>query len=87
MAKNSEQPRKSPKGARGDKAAKRAQKLLGKAGDSKGRPTPTFQRAVLAAMRAQRPMVIAQLRLLTKKYPHDTPEELAQRLGRFYIGS
>ena len=87
MAKHPEEPKTSSKGARGDKAAKRAQKLLGKAVDSKGRPTPAFQRAVLAAMRAQRPMVIAQLRRLVKKYPHDTPEELAQRLGRFYIGS
>src|SRR5699024_5755095 len=87
LAKNSEQPRKSPKGARGEKAAKRAQKLLGKAVDSNGRPTPTLQRAVLAAMRAQRPLVIAQLRLRTKKYPHDTPEELAHRQGRFYVGS
>lgn len=68
-----------------EKAAKGAQKILGKAVDSKGRPTPAFQRAVLAAMRLQRPLVLSQLRRLVKKYPHDTPEELAQRLAKRYI--
>lgn len=71
----------------GDKAAKRAQKLLGKAVDAKGRPTPAFQRAVLSAMRWQRPLVISQLRRLTKKYPYDSPDELAQRLAKTYLGS
>lgn len=76
-----------PKGARGEKAAKRAQKVLGKAVDSKGKPTPAFQRAVLTAMRWQRPLVMAQLRRLTKKYPHDSPDELAARIGRYYVRS
>lgn len=78
---------KASKKARRDKNAKRAQKMLGKAVDAKGRPTPAFQRAVLAAMSVQRPVVIAELRRLTKKYPADSPEELAQRLARRYIGS
>ena len=75
------------KKARGDKAAKRAQKVLGSAVDAKGRPTPAFQRAVLSAMRWQRPLVVSQLRRLTKKYPYDSPEELAQRIGKIYLGS
>src|SRR5690625_7579564 len=61
--------------------------MLGKAVDAKGRPTPAFQRAVLAAMSVQRPVVIAELRRLTKKYPADSPGELAERLSRRYISS
>lgn len=38
-------------------------------------------------MRMQRPLVISELRRLTRKYPHDSPDELAQRLARRYIGS
>lgn len=87
MPKNNDTSHKPPKGARGDKAAKRAQKVLGKAVDSQGRPTPAFQRGVLAAMRWQRPLVISNLRRLTKKYPHDSPDELAQRIGRYYVRS
>lgn len=87
MPKNPENENAKSKGARGDKAARGAQKMLGKAVDAKGRPTPTFQRAVLAAMRVQRPLVISQLRRLTKKYPNDSPDELAQRLGDRYIRS
>jgi len=78
---------KASKKARRDKNAKRAQKMLGKAVDAKGRPTPAFQRAVLAAMSVQRPVVIAELRRLTKKYPADSPGELAERLSRRYISS
>jgi len=78
---------KAAKRARRDKAARRAQKMLSKAVDSKGRPKPAFQRAVLAAMRAQRPLVIANLRRLTKKHPHDSPGELAERMSRRYIAA
>lgn len=69
------------------KAAKGAQKFLGRAVDTKGRPTPAFQRLVLGAMSVQRPLVVAQLRRLTKKYPEATPGELAERLSRRYIAS
>src|SRR5699024_8530492 len=82
-----ESKRSDSKKPRGDKVAKRAQKVLGNAVDAKGRPTPTFQRAVLTAMRWQRPLVVSQLRRLTKKYPYDSPEELAQRIAKTYIGS
>ncbi|HJF13175.1 MAG TPA: hypothetical protein K8V32_00020 [Enteractinococcus helveticum] len=75
------------KRSRRDKAARNAQKILGKAVDSQGRPTPAFQRAVLGAMSVQRPLVIAELRRLTKKYPQDSPGELADRLSRRYIAS
>lgn len=78
---------KAAKRARRDKAARRAQKMLSKAVDSKGRPKPAFQRAVLAVMRAQRPLVIANLRRLTKKHPHDSPGELAERMSRRYIAA
>lgn len=87
MAKKSQDPKTPSGGRRSEKAAKNAQKMLGKAVDSKGRPTPAFQRAVLAAMRVQRPLVISQLRRLTRKYPHDSPDELAQRLARRYVRS
>lgn len=86
MPAESDRPKKK-KSFRSDRAAKNAQKMLGKAVDAKGRPTPAFQRAVLAAMRAQRPLVISQLRRLTRKYPHDTPDELAGRLAKRYISS
>ncbi|GAA4106533.1 hypothetical protein [Enteractinococcus coprophilus] len=75
------------KGARRDKTAREAQKMLGKAVDSKGRPTPAFRRAVLGAMNVQRPLVIAELRRMSKKYPDDSPGELAERLSRRYIAS
>lgn len=78
---------KAAKRARRDKAARRAHKMLSKAVDSKGRPKPAFQRAVLAVMRAQRPLVIANLRRLTKKHPHDSPGELAERMSRRYIAA
>lgn len=78
---------KAAKRARRDKAARRAQKMLSKAVDSKGRPKPAFQRAVLAVMRAQRPLVVANLRRLTKKHPHDSPGELAERMSRRYIAA
>lgn len=78
---------KAAKRARRDKAARRAQKMLSKAVDSKGRPKPAFQRAVLAVMRAQRPLVIANLRRLTKKHLHDSPGELAERMSRRYIAA
>lgn len=90
MSENNEipKPKKSKtKSARRDKAARNAQKMLGKAVDSKGRPTPAFQRAVLGAINVQRPLVIAELRRLSKKYPEDSPGELADRLSRRYINS
>ncbi|HEY4534961.1 MAG TPA: hypothetical protein VIG71_03210 [Enteractinococcus sp.] len=90
MPKNNDtpQPKKTKtKGTRGDKAARNAQKMLGKAVDSKGRPTPAFQRAVLGAINVQRPLVIAELRRLSKKYPQDSPGDLAERLSRRYIAS
>lgn len=88
MPTDNETPRpKSKKKGRGDKNARRAQKMLREAVDSKGRPKPAFQRAVLAAMRAQRPLVMADLRRLTKKYPQDSPGQLADRLSRRYIAS
>lgn len=78
---------KAAKRAKRDKAARRAQKMLNQAVDAKGRPKPAFQRAVLSAMRAQRPLVIANLRRLAKKYPEDSPGELAERISRHYIRS
>ena len=88
MPKDNEIPKdKTAKRASRDKAARRAQKMLGQAVDAKGRPKPAFQRAVLAAMRTQRPLVIANLRRLTKKYPQDSPGELADRMSRRYIAS
>lgn len=88
MPQNNDTP-KAKKTSRGrrDKAARNAQKMLGKAVDAKGRPTPAFQRAVLAAMSVQRPLVIAELRRLTNKFPNDTPGELAERISRRYIAS
>lgn len=78
---------KTAKRMKRDKAARRAQKMLNQAVDSKGRPKPAFQRAVLSAMRAQRPLVIANLRRLTKKYPDESPGDLAERISRRYITS
>ncbi len=90
MPKNNETPKPKDlkaKRARRDKAARNAQRLLGRAVDAKGRPTPTFQRVVLRAMNVQRPLVMAELRRMTRKYPDDTPGELAERLSRRYIAS
>lgn len=77
----------SSKRARREKDARRAQKVVGRVVDAKGRPTPAFQRAVLTAMSVRRPLVIADLRRLTNKYPADSPGELAERLSRRYIAS
>ena len=78
---------KAAKRMKRDKAARRAQKALRQAVDAQGRPKPAFQRAVLKALRAQRPLVVANLRRLTKKYPQDSPGELAERISRRYITS
>lgn len=53
--------------------------------DSKGQPTPALHRMLLRAVEVQRPLVVANLRRLRKRYPLATAFELSQRLERDYL--
>ncbi|WHS34004.1 hypothetical protein [Auritidibacter ignavus] len=55
--------------------------------DRQGNPTPGFQRAVLSALTVQRPVVLANLRRLRRRYPEATPAELADKITVLYLRS
>ena len=79
-----ESKRSDSKKPRGDKVAKRAHKVLGNASTLKV-SHPNI--STCGCSQAITPLVVSQLRRLTKKYPYDSPEELAQRIAKTYIGS
>lgn len=53
--------------------------------DEKGKPRPAVHSVLLKAVEVQRPLVLANLRRLRKKYPHATAFELSQRLERDFL--
>ncbi len=57
----------------------------GAAFDDKGHPRPAVHNMLLKAVEVQRPLVLANLRRLRKRYPHATAFELSQRLERDFL--
>lgn len=53
--------------------------------DRDGRPKPAVVRAIERAIDVQRPLVLANLRRLRRKYPAATPAELSAKLERDYL--
>ncbi|WP_052206922.1 hypothetical protein [Sinomonas humi] len=53
--------------------------------DRKGKPRPRLQQLILRAVDVQRPLVVANLRRLRRRYPHLTTAELSRRLDRDYL--
>lgn len=53
--------------------------------DKQGKPTPAIHNMLLKAVEVQRPLVLANLRRLRKRYPHATAYELSQRLERDFL--
>ena len=61
--------------------------VAGVAFDEKGNPTPVLHRLLLGAVEVQRPLVLANLRRLRRRYPYATSFELSQRLERDFLAS
>ena len=69
-------------------AMKMAQKTAQKAVfDAQGRPKPEVHQMLLRAVEIQRPLVLANIRRLQRKYPRATAAQLADRLERNYIAA
>ncbi|MBT1003359.1 hypothetical protein KIH31_12160 [Paenarthrobacter sp. DKR-5] len=59
----------------------------GVAFDADGRPKPGLHNVLLRAMDVQRPLVVANLRRLRRKYPHATPAQLSAKLERDFLAT
>ncbi len=59
----------------------------GAAFDDKGNPTPAVHGMLLRAVEVQRPLVLANLRRLRRRYPNATAFELSQRLERDFLNA
>ena len=71
---------------RSNPAMKMAQKSAQKAMfDAEGNPKPGVHNALLRAVEIQRPLVLANLRRLQKRYPHATAAQLAAKLEHDYL--
>lgn len=57
----------------------------GAAFDHKGMPTPAIHGLLLKAVEVQRPLVLANLRRLRRRYPNATAFELSHRLERDFL--
>lgn len=57
----------------------------GAAFDAQGKPVPALHNMLLKAVEVQRPLVLANLRRLRKRYPQDTAYELSRRLEREFL--
>jgi hypothetical protein len=55
--------------------------------DAEGKPKAGLHGLLLRAVEVQRPLVLANLRRLQRKYPHATPAQLADRLERDYLSA
>ncbi|MEZ2391994.1 hypothetical protein AB6813_21120 [bacterium RCC_150] len=55
--------------------------------DASGKPKPGVHNVLLRAVDVQRPLVLANLRRLQRKYPHATPAQLAAKLERDYLAA
>ncbi|WIK81943.1 hypothetical protein [Micrococcus lylae] len=53
--------------------------------DKDGNPTDGFQKAVLRAIRIQRPLVLANIRRLHRRHPDESPAQIADRLNDQYL--
>ncbi|WP_258066680.1 hypothetical protein [Arthrobacter sp. GMC3] len=53
--------------------------------DERGKPRPAVHGMLLKAVEVQRPLVLANLRRLRKRYPNATAYELSQRLERDFL--
>lgn len=53
--------------------------------DDEGKPKPAVQRMLLRAVEVQRPLVLANLRRLRKKYPDASAYDLGKRLEKDYL--
>ena len=52
---------------------------------AEGEATPGAQKVMLRALTVQRSLVLAHLRRMRKKYPHDSPAQLTYRIGQHYL--
>jgi hypothetical protein len=67
-------------------AMKIAQKTAQKAVfDAQGKPKPGVHNMILRAIEIQRPLVLANIRRLQRRYPRATAAQLADRLERDYL--
>lgn len=55
--------------------------------DKHGNPKPGLYRAVYNAVEVQRPLVVANLRRLRRRYPHASAEQLSKKLERDYLAT
>jgi hypothetical protein len=73
---------------RKNRAMKIAQKTAQKAVfDSQGKPKPGVHNLLLRAVEIQRPLVLANIRRLQRRYPRATAAQLADRLERDYLAA
>lgn len=55
--------------------------------DKHGNPKPGLYRMVYNAVEVQRPLVLANLRRLRRRYPHASAEQLSKKLERDYLAA
>ncbi|WP_144661757.1 hypothetical protein [Paenarthrobacter nicotinovorans] len=53
--------------------------------DAEGNTKPGVHNVLLKAVEVQRPLVLANLRRLQRRYPNDSPAQLASKLERHYL--
>ena len=53
--------------------------------DNNGNPKPALTTALDNVLRVQRPLVLALVKALREKYPHETPAQLQKRLEKQYL--
>ncbi len=53
--------------------------------DADGKPKPALGNAMLRAVEVQRPVVLANLRRMRRRYPHATPGELSARIEKDFL--
>ncbi|EMY36046.1 hypothetical protein D477_001149 [Arthrobacter crystallopoietes BAB-32] len=59
----------------------------GAAFDAKGNPKPHVTNAIMKALDVQRPLVLANLNRLRRKYPEASPAELSAKLEKSYLAA
>jgi hypothetical protein len=55
--------------------------------DAHGNPKPGVHNLLLRAVNVQRPLVVANIRRLQRRYPHASAAQLAERLERDYLAA
>lgn len=55
--------------------------------DKQGNPKPGLYRMLYNAVEVQRPLVVANLRRLRRRYPHASAEQLSRKLERDYLAT